>query len=688
MLNRRDRLTFVPIVTGFVVLGLLATSGCATGDGASGDDTKTSVSDGAADAPNTPDPAFRHAAPRRRETIFSPLELPPGNRERLASGMPGPDYWQQRADYVIEASLDETARTVSGRAEITYRNDSPTELPFLWLHLEQNLFRLDSIGAQIRSAGTRFGNSSEFDGGIDVTSVRSGRRKLEMQVYDTLARIDLPSPVAAKGGTFTFEVSWTFKIPPNGSDRMGFEEDGQGTVFQIAQWFPAIVAYDSIHGWNTLPYLGEGEFYTDFGTYDVKLTVPHAHVVAATGALQNPEEVLTPVQIERLAAAVQSKETVTIIGAADVGQPTTRPTGTSPLTWHFHAENVRTFAFASSKAFLWDAAGANGVLCQSLYPKEGLPLWAGATDMLRFSVEHYSETWFPYPYPVASNVNGTVGGMEYPMVIFCEERKDETDLYELITHEIGHNWFPMTVNSDERRHAWMDEGFNTFINWYSLQARYPKREFATRFRGFRPRPSSPEFSAWCTQTNRQSMDTIPDQIEDEQLGSLVYDKVSVGLVCLRERILDPVRFDRAFHDYVHAWAFKSPQPADFFRCMENGAGVDLSWFWRGWFLETGFLDQAITAVTPLPAGEKSRPSEAVEITFENRGELVMPLTYQVNFDDGTDDVRSLPVEIWFHSNRYVLRFPTAGKTVRSVVVDPDNGFPDVDLTNNVWAATP
>ncbi len=646
-----------------------------------------------------PDPDFRHPAPRRPETIFSALDLPAPSRERLASGAPGPDYWQQRTDYVIAAELDEVAKRVTGRAEVTYHNNSPTALPFIWMHLEQNLFHPESIGAQIHTPDALTGADTTFAGGIKLDYVRAGHRPLKCDVYDTLARIDLPIPVAAHGGTFTFEIAWSFAIPPNGDDRMGFEQLKQGTVFEIAQWFPAVATYDAVHGWNTLPYLGQGEFYTDFGSFDVKLTVPHAHLVGATGVLQNPEEVLSSQQRERLATAARSTKTVIITGPDEVGRAASRPPGDGPLTWHFQADQVRSFAWASSSAFIWDASSTeSGILCQSLYPAEGLPLWSGATDMLRFSIEHYGETWFRYPYPVATNVNGIVGGMEYPMIIFCSERADEVELYGVTTHEIGHNWFPMMVNSDERRHAWMDEGFNTFINWYSLKARFPKLEMPTRYRGVYERPNRPDLTHFLTQENRVAIDTPADQLEDDQLGALEYDKVAVGLVCLRERIMEPERFDRAFREYIEAWAFKSPQPADFFRSMENSTGLDLSWFWRGWFLEAGYLDQAVTKVEvapleeeePVDAKESAKPREpdppAVLITFQNLGDLVMPLTYRVIFTDGSDDIRTLPVEVWFHSNQFTARLETGTKTVKAVIIDPDHGFPDVNLANNRWGS--
>lgn len=622
----------------------------------------------------------RAPQPRRGETIFSPIDLPAPTASRSASGVPGPAYWQQRADYTIEAVLDEDERTILGRAVITYTNNSPEALDYLWVHLEQNLFRPESAGALSVDPGTRFGYREGTQGGMEVRSVRAEGRELPHRVYDTLMRVDLPEPLAPGGDRLTFEITWTFRIPPFGADRLGMEDLGQGVVFQLAQWFPAVAKYDDVNGWNAMPYLGQGEFYTDFGDYDLRITVPRDHIVAATGVLENPEEVLTPTQIERLERAAQSAETVLIRSPEEVGDPASRPAGEGPLTWRFKAQDVRTVAWTSSPAFIWDAAGLvvgpegaeRHVLVQSVYPKEALPLWSKSTEMLRFAIEDYSERWHPYPYPTAVNVNGIVGGMEYPMIIFCRERHDERGLYDVTTHEIGHNWFPMLVNTDERRHAWMDEGFNTFINHYSMLARFGEDgedadfmdEFATEMREAGPTP----------------IVAYPDQIPRRELGYLAYGKPAVGLLLLREQILGPDRFDPAFRRYIREWAFKSPQPSDFFRCMEDAAGADLDWFWRGWFMETGLLDQAVADV------EVDAREEVVRVTFENRGELVMPVVYRVFYGDGTEETRRLPVEAWFTTNRWTTQWPSRGRTVREVVIDPDRVFPDVDRENNVWTA--
>jgi len=631
--------------------------------------------------------------PRGEQSIFSALDLPTPSRIRTASGMPGPEYWQQVADYEIDATLDDAAESISAKASITYTNNSPEALPFIWIHLEQNLFKDDSLATLSSLPEARFSKKAGFKGGINIQSVKlSTGETLPIHIYDTVARIDLPRPlppaprtIPAKkigdradvgnglGNQLTFQVEWTFNIPQYGIDRMGIQHNEQGDVFQIAQWFPAVCVFDDVHGWNTLPYLGQGEFYTNFGTFDVNLTVPRSHIVAATGTLKNASDVLTPAQVQRLSEARKTAETVMIRSKEEVGDPASRPSGDGPLTWKFHAENVRTFAWTSSASFIWDAAavdGQAGTLVQSVYPKEALPLWSRSTEMLRSAIEGYSKRWFEYPYPIATNVNGCVGGMEYPMIIFCGDRGEEHGLYGVTCHEIGHNWFPMTVNSDERRHAWMDEGFNSFINIYS-QMEYFKQDSPDE---------QPRQFAGALRHRSPPMDTPADHLGPGVLGMLEYAKTAVALYLLREEVLGPERFDAAFREYIRRWAFKSPQPADFYRTMENVAGVDLAWFWRGWIVESTQLDQAVEAV------EQRSDKETATITFGNLGEMVMPLTFKATFDDGTTLTRQLPVEIWAWTSHWPAEIQTNGKRVVEVVVDPEERMPDTNPENNRWKA--
>ena len=617
------------------------------------------------------DDEFRRPSARPTATLFSPLDLPAPDRVRNGAGAPGPDYWQQEVDYQIKASLDPATRLVRGSAHVTYHNHSPDPLPYLWLNLEQNAFREDSIAARVGDR-TAIGMRHAEGGGYLLHELSSRGKELDYRVYDTLARVELPKPVAPGGGVFEFDIEWDFVIPEKVFRRFGIEEVAQGTSYEVAQWFPAVAVYDDVHGWNTMPYIGTGEFYSNFGDYQVELTVPAEFIVVCTGELQNPKQVYTKEQVARLRKARKSAETVMIRGPEEVGDPESRPQSDRPLTRKFEAERVRTVAWAASDAFIHDAAGLDGVLIQSVYPKEALEYWKDSTQMLRTAIEGYNRRWFEYPYPVATNVSGAEGGMEYPMIIFCRGRSSEAGLYGVTTHEIGHNWFPMIVNTDERRHAWMDEGFNTFINYYSAadwfeepgRGRAHPASFASSMRGGKQLP----------------IETPADHFSGGLLGQTEYAKTGVGLVMLRESILGPERFDYAFRTYIERWAFKSPRPADFFRCMEDAAGTDLAWFWRGWFLETSTIDLEVTGVDQ-PDGE-----QPAKITFRSLGELVMPLRFQVEFEDGTTEDYDLPVEAWFASDRIVEQIP-GDRRIRSVVVDGKEEFPDLNRDNNEWLAS-
>lgn len=668
-------------VCGAISLMCACGLGCQSAGGGRGAETGPVVSEAGAST----------GADRYGRDIFAPLDLPPGNEVRSASGRPGHAYWQQRVDYTINATLDAEKRRLSGVVRVRYVNNSPEPLAYLWMTLEQNLFDKESTGALMLGKGGRFGNRDGFDGGYDISRVTllgpdgNAQRALKIEVYDTVGRIDLPTPVGPRGGEVRFEVEFGFDVPPYGSDRMGVEKVSQGTIFQFAQWFPAVCAFDDVHGWNTLPYLGAGEFHTNFGDYELALTVPRGHIVGATGELVNAPEVLTAAQMERLDKARRSRETVMIRTPEEVGDPASRPVGDGPLTWRFVAKDVRTVAWTSSEAFIWDASAVDGdasrvwvgsgagngagTLCMSLYPKEGIGQWSKSTDMLRFSIEHYNRMWFRYPYPTAINVNGIVGGMEYPMIIFCRERNNERGLFGVTTHEIGHNWFPMIVSNDERRHAWMDEGFNTFINYYCNLERYP---------GDMPRRGDPRtFAAEMRRGDDQPMMTFPDRLAGGRLGRMMYAKPAAALVLLRERVLGPERFDRAFRAYIDQWAFKHPQPADFLRIMENEAGMDLAWFWRGWFYETGTLDLAVT-------GFDQEDASNATAKFRSLRRMVMPAEYRVDYTDGSSEIRRLPVEAWYTSDAHVAAWNTQGRRVKRVTIDPESRLPDQEPSNNSW----
>lgn len=652
-------------------------------------------------------PSYRRLpAPRENVTIFSPLDLPTPTERRTASGQPGPAYWQQRVDYAIDVTLDEATDMIHGQSVMTYHNNSPVELPYLWIYLEQNLFRSVSLGTQVNS--DQYGldaigfTAREEGADLRLESVTVNGTPAAVRIYDTVARVDLPEAVAASGGTVAVHFAWSFKVLPQGAFRMGLQTVDAGKNYELAQWFPAACVFDDVHGWNTLPYLGVGEFYTNYGNYDVRITVPRAHLVAATGLLENADEVLTAAQRDRLVAAQQSAATVMIRGPEEVGDPASRPAGDGPLTWHFKAHDVRTFAWASSPAFIWDACslarGATSpseaedgvalpdrVLVQSFYPAEARPMWDEATQMLAHAIEHFSAALYPYPYPSATNVNGIAGGMEYPMIIFCGDRpspqygqgvsqtsREDRGLYGLIAHEIGHEWFPMIVNTDERRHPWMDEGFNVFVDYYAV------RDFFGSDGGYM-RGGLARLIENMREEVKLPIVTYVDQGLRIEGRVNAYNKPAWGMYMLREGVLGPERFDAAFRAYIASWVFKSPRPADFFRAMENGAGQDLAWFWRGWFYETGLLDQAVAGV------EEDQAHEAAKITFRNLGELVMPVVYRVTYADGSTEDHRLEVEAWFATNERSTWIRTGGRRIESIEIDPELIFADIDRGNNRWA---
>jgi hypothetical protein len=642
----------------------------------------------------TPALAQNDAVAPTNAEMFAPLDLPTPTPYRAASGRPGPAYWQQRADYDIDVRLDPDAHRITGSETITYTNNSPQALDFLWLHLEQNLFAPDSRGAALTPAGSRW-EGSFAEGGLTldrVEIVHDGQRYTpERLVTDTRLRLDLAAPLADNGGSLQIEIDWSFVVPEYGADRMGRLDVEGGTVYELAQWYPRMVVFDDVNGWNALPYLGQGEFYLEFGTFEVAITVPTPYTVVATGELQNPADVWTAEQQRRLDAARRSAETVTIIGRDELG--TAHPQRSATTTWRFRAEDVRDFAWAASNRFILDAAGAEteagDVLVMSAYPPEGIsdeqgePGWEEATRFGRASVLNNSR-WLPYPYPVAISVAGVVGGMEYPMLHFSSVNARGQSLFGVIDHEIGHNWFPMIVASDERRHAWMDEGFTSFLNTFSNVEFYdenPDPTIAHYGDGMRARVNrlvqrdTVVALMESAPMQDQPIMTPADQIRRPSLGFLAYRKPAVGLLMLRAFVLGPERFDAAFMQYVERWAYKHPQPADFFRTVEDVSGEDLDWFWRGWFMSTETLDQAVASVEAADGGTL--------ITIENRGGLVMPAELDVTYADGRTERVRVPVEAFYKTDSYSV---AADDDVASVRLDPTDTLPDTDETNDVWPA--
>ncbi len=615
-----------------------------------------------------------------------------GTATRSASGKPGHAYWQNSADYSIDVNLNETTKEISGSEIITYTNNSPDTLEFLWMQLDQNLFKKDSRGnAIIPIRGSRNGaKGQDFDGGYGINTIKllykNGRRFTEVEasysIIDTRMKINLPKALEANGGSVRIKIDFSFTSPDYGSDRMGVLETENGRIFTLAQWYPRMSVYDDVSGWNTLPYLGAGEFYLEYGTFDVNITAPASHLVVCSGALLNPSEVYTAEQQNRLKKAKTSDATVMIRTEAEVTDPNSRPTSTSTLTWKFRIENARDVAWASSASFILDAARINlpsgkPSLAMSAYPVEsvGQDAWTRSTEYTKASIEHYSEKWLEYPYPAAINVAGNEGGMEYPGIVFCNYDSKTAALWGVTDHEFGHIWFPMIVGSNERLHAWMDEGFNTFINSLSSAA-FNDGEYKD------PERNMHRFSSLLVNENLEPVYTSPDNLKEKNLGILAYYKPGAGLSLLREHILGPERFDEAFTAYINRWAYKHPTPDDFYRTIENVAGEDLRWFWRGWFVNSWKLDQAITEVKYV----KNDPTQGALITIENLEKMPMPVVIEFKTKSGEVTRQTLPVEIWKRNTSWTFKHDSTEK-LSKVVIDPDYVLPDSNSKNNKWKAT-
>jgi Peptidase family M1 domain len=608
---------------------------------------------------------------------FMPYPINPPNNAHTASGAPGADYWQNAASYSIKTAINPQDHSLTGTQTITYTNNSPDELAFLWLYLEQNLFRLDSRGNTRNGGNGRF-RGAFANGGVTLSKVEilhNGERYTpQYYIDDTRMKLNLKSGLAKKGGVVQIMIDWKFIIPQYGADRMGRFAAGQGTVYELAQWYPKMAVYDAVNGWNHLPYLGQGEFYLEYGNFDVEITAPSDMVVVASGALQNPQEVFTPEQFRRYTDAKKTEKTTFIITKEEVGTAASRPQGRATLTWKYRSENVRDVAWAASKSFILDAAGWNNVMLMSAYPREGVgtrtnPGWEKSTEYLVHSVKHYSKKWLEYPYPVMINVAGVVGGMEYPMVIFCDVNSRGKDLFDVTDHEFGHIWFPMIVGQDERRFAWMDEGFNTFINYYSSVELYGV-ENTSGFGGL-----TAEMITMLSGGVEQPIQTYADYTRSETLGFNAYYKPGYGLRLLRDYILGEERFDEAFRTYINRWKYKHPMPEDFFRTIENVAGEDLDYFWRGWFYNVERFDQAISNV--------QTSGNITTVSLQNKGGLILPTVIEIAFTDGTKMRTKLNAEVWSGGNTFSTPLKTDGKAIRHVKIDPDGLTPDIDKSNNI-----
>jgi hypothetical protein len=723
--------------------------------------------------------------------------LPTATSTRTASGAPGHAYWQQRADYKIRAQLDEARRAVSGVETVTYHNNSPDTLNYLWVQLDQNMFRADSDNRNISSypsreawrtpsgAGGQIGlqmeaarflvESRKFDGGFKIASVTDTDGKpLRYVINKTMMRIDLDQPLKP-GARVSFNMAWSFNVPETNvlGRRMGFErfdKEDKNDLFEIAQFYPRMAAYYDVAGWQNKQYLGDGEFTLEFGDYDVEITVPSDHIVAATGELQNEGEVLTAEQRERLKQARTAKQPV-IIASQLEAEAREKGRATTSKTWRFKAKNVRDFAWATSRKFIWDAQGfkkgSTDVLAMSYYPKEGNPLWEKySTQAIIHTIDQYNKYSFDYPYPVAISVNGPVGGMEYPMISFnggrptkdkktgalTYSRSTKYGLISVIIHEVGHNYFPMIVNSDERQWTWMDEGLNSFMEFLAETAwedNYPARRGEAR-----------NITDYMKSRNQVPIMTNSESVT--QRGNNAYAKPATALNVLRETVLGRELFDFAFKEYAQRWKFKRPTPADFFRTMEDASGTDLDWFWRGWFYTTDAVDVSVDGISEYTVGTKDpeiekawkkaqKDQEPISITdqrnkgtlprrldahpelkdfynehddftvtnkdrnkynetvegledwekallkegkhlylvdFSNLGGLVTPLVLEIQLASGKKYVERVPAEVWRYNPKKITKLIITDEPMVGLTQDPYWETADIDTSNNAWPRKP
>jgi hypothetical protein len=602
------------------------------------------------------------------------MDWPGPNRYRSANGEPGPGYWQQRADYVISATLDTAARTVTGAVSIKYVNNSPDTLRFVWLQVDQNLYRPGSKGSVINPADSRWG-ARNFQGGYAIEKLTVDGKSAQSRVDDTMMRIDLDKPIAPGGGTATIAMSFSFRVPDHGSDRMGRDS----TLYEIAQWYPRMAVYDDVRGWNTDPYLGQGEFYLEYGDYEFTVTAPAGYLVAASGLLQNANEVLTAAQRERLARAATSTTVVPIVTASEAAPKSVSGT----KTWRFRAQNVHDVAWAAAPDMRWDAVSTGpiagnekGVLCQAYYvwPRAGRG-WEDGAENTQWTIRTYSALFYPYPYPQATSVAGPVGGMEYPMFVMVHTAPTAQGAFGTIDHEHGHEWYPMLVGSNERRYAWMDEGFNTYINAFSNELRTPSKSAWPAM-----------LSNWRTvqtQGVAAPLMTPPDRLDRTALGAIGYRKPAAVLLTLRNHVVGADAFDRAFREYTRRWAFKHPTPGDFFRTVENVTGRDLSWYWRAFFYTNDVLDLGVEGVTNANAEGQTVAS----ITVRRRTSIPFPIIMRLRLADGSTQDVSIPVEIWSSNERVTAEVPVRSNVV-GVRLWPDGTVPDWSDENDTWGNAP
>ena len=698
---------------------------------------------------------------------FEPIDnlIEPPNNYRNASGAPGVDYWQQRANYKIKAVLNEKTNVLSGEETITYFNNSPDDLNYVWIQLEQNVnkkgnedfgsFRnnlKDSINARSMQLLTRV---NDFDAGYTIKYVKDSQgNNLKTLENNTMMKVKFTEPLKA-GSSTSFSIAWSYPITDRSQfylSREGYEyfPEDDNTVYLIAHWFPRMAVYNDTEGWQNMQFQRLGEFALEFGDYEVEITVPEDHIIASTGTLQNSRAVLTKTQLDRLEKAKSSFDKPVMIITKEEAIAQEKTKSSHQKTWIFKAENVRDFAFASSRKFLWDAQAVklptNTVMAMSFYPKEGLPVWQEeSTNAIKQALEVYSEATFDYPYPVAISVNTSNIGMEFPMISFNGGRPTDGKISEsakqsmvgTIIHEVGHNWFPMIVSSDERKWMWMDEGLNTFLHQRTLAERYPTYYSVT------PESIVPFMSG--DQSILRPIMTSSDNELLTQFGNNFYIKPTVGLQMLRNSIIGKELFDEAFKEYANRWKYKHPNPSDLFRTLEDATATNLAWFFRGWFFTTDNVDMELSEVKWFKVDEENSnledkkgtskiklksssnhsnakandfsngpevitmtatPDESYgqflsrlnendirkslsnknlyEITVKNLGGLVMPVTIEWIYKDGTKETNVLPAEIWRKNEYEITKTFVKDKEVVKVVLDPNFEFADVNKENNTF----
>jgi hypothetical protein len=711
----------------------------------------------------TPTPPWKGKFEQLGETLPTP------NTYRSGSGAPGPNYWQQRADYVINVEIDDTNQLLKGSETITYFNNAPEPLGFLWLQLDQNLFAEDNMTDQSRTGSVRdsvpaaFLNrvsgikDSDYKGGYTIASIKDAAgKKLPYIINHTMMRIDLPAPLKT-GEKFTFSIDWSYteynrQVFDRG--RGGYEffpEDGN-YVYTFAQWFPRMCVFDDYEGWQNKQFLGLGEFALTFGNYRVRITVPADHIVGATGSIQNPKDVLSKEQLDRYEKAKKSFDQPVVIVTQEEATQKEKTKLTTKKTWEFYAENVRDFAFATSRKFIWDAQavklGDKTPMAMSLYPKEANPLWGKeSTRAVKNALEVYSSRTIDYPYPIAYSVHTADQGMEYPMICFNGGRPNKDGTYSqqtllgtihVIVHEVGHNFFPMIINSDERQWTWMDEGLNSFLDKETIQERYPELNY------MRGTPKTITSYMKGDKSQMRPVMSMSDNIRGSEFGNNGYSKPSAALTLLRETVMGKELFDKAFKEYAQRWAFKQPKPADFFRTMEDASAVDLDWFWRGWFYTTDNVDVEVEDVKwftlrsekidpekkniKVKSGDLSASTEGkantdfsngpqeftvtntpeqfygefksrmddnavrqkvagkniYQVKFKNVGGLVTPLVIEWTFKDGSKEIERIPAEIWRINETQVTKVFVKDKEVTNILLDPNFELGDVELTNNTF----